>query len=126
MAKKSTPIAAQFMTLPKLGGKETKTTEEIPAEKVETPKKKEETVPAPVKEVQKPAVEPEVTYIRSSKKPGPVKYELIPGEKEIRTQIGIPESLNEVIKEEAFRRRITVKQLIGDILMKEFEDKLNK
>lgn len=125
MAKKSSPIAAQFMTLPKLGGsKEVKTTPETTMTKEEEPKQQETIEKVEPKETER--VETEPTYIRSSKKPGPVKYELIPGEKEVRTQIGIPESLNEIIKEEAFRRRITVKQLIGDILMKEFEDKLNK
>lgn len=121
MAKKGKPSSMQFMTLPNLEKKETPKTTEV---------KNEPQVQAPVEpaEPSTPQVIVESTptnYIRSSKKPGPVKYELIPGEKEIRTQIGIPESLNEVIKEEAFRRRITVKQLIGDILMKEFGNKLS-
>lgn len=120
--KKNKPVSAQFMTLPKLDNdKKNNTVEEV---------KNEPKVQEPVNNPE-PAVSPQVNvenvpvnYVRSAKKPGPVKYELIPGEKEIRTQIGIPESLNEVIKEEAFRRRITVKQLIGDILMKEFGSKL--
>lgn len=119
-SKKGKTSSMQFMTLPNLEKKEnSKNIEEKLEPQVQTP------IVTPEPAVTQVVVDnSNVNYVRTSKKPGPVKYELIPGEKEIRTQIGIPESLNEVIKEEAFRRRITVKQLIGDILMKEFGSKL--